>query len=122
MLTITDSFSLNAVSNNGEGFDANIRIRRLKENELQATVAQLIENHKEYKSILQTKKTADEFSKILGVTLSKFSSKLFVREDFMKINRTNILLYGETHKNPISKKTEYYWYLLSIPEPAGSNQ
>lgn len=56
MLTITDSFSFDAVSNKGEGFDAIFRARRIKNNELQSTVRQLVDNHKEYKSILQTKK------------------------------------------------------------------
>ena len=122
MLTITDSFSFDAVSNKGEGFDAIFRVRRIKINELQSTVKQLVDNHKEFKSILQTKKTSDEFSKILGINLTKFTSKLFTREDFMKINCTNILLYGEQIKDRVSKKVSYNWYLITIPSSADPNQ
>ena len=122
MLCITDTFSLNSVSNKGEGFDAIFRCRRIPTAEVAATVKALMANHKDVKSLLTTKKAADEFSKILGTPLTKFSSKLFTIEDFMKVNRTTILLYGEFHKNADGKGGEYCWYLLSIPENADKNQ
>lgn len=122
MLCITDTFSLNSVSNKGEGFDAIFRCRRIAATEVVGLVKSLMANHKETKSIISTKKAADEFSKILNTPLTKFSSKLFTIEDYMKINRTNILLYGEFHKNASGKGGEYYWYLLSIPENADKNQ
>lgn len=122
MITISDSFSFNAVSNKGPGFDAVFRVRRLKDDEVKDTVGKLMANHKEFKSIVSTKKAAEEFSKILGMTITKFSSKLFTPEDFMKVNRTNIMLYAEASKNPESKATIYTWYLISTPEDANPDQ
>ena len=116
MITITDSFSLNAVSNKGEGFDANFRVRRIKSSEIKETVAELVKTHNEIKSILQTKKVSEDFTKLLGIHVEKFTSRIFTREDFMKVNRTNSLLYGELVKDKENDKTEYYWYLISIPE------
>ena len=118
MLTISDRFSFNAVSNKGEGFDAQMRVRRLKQEELQATVKQLATNHQEVKSLLSTKKAAAMFSKLLGMEVGVFTSKLFTAEDFMKVNRTNILLLGEKTK----VEGEYLWYLISVPESADPNQ
>lgn len=122
MITISDSFSFNAVSNKGPGFDAVFRVRRLKDDEVKDTVRQLLANHADFKSIVSTKKAAEDFSKILGLNITKFSSKLFSREDFMKVNRTNILLFAEAVKDPTTKAVTYIWYLVSIPESADPNQ
>lgn len=118
MLTITDLFTFNAVSNKGEGFDAIFRVRRLKQDEVKTYVDRLTKNHDGYKSIVSTKTAAEEFTKILGVKVDKFKSAVFTPEDFLKVNRTNILLYGEKNKD----NGTYLWYLISIPESADPNQ
>lgn len=122
MLTISDSFSFNAVSNKGPGFDAVFRVRRLKDDEVKDTIQKLLEEQKEFKSIVSTKKAAEEFSKILGLNITKFSSKLFTPEDFMKVNPNNFMLFAETVKDPSTKAVSYIWYLVSIPETADPNQ
>ena len=122
MLTISDSFSFNAVSNKGPGFDAVFRVRRLKDDEVKDTIQKLLEEQKEFKSIVSTKKAAEEFSKILGLNITKFSSKLFTPEDFMKVNPNNFMLFAETVKDPSTKAVSYIWYLASIPESADPNQ
>lgn len=122
MLTISDSFSFNAVSNKGPGFDAVFRVRRLKDDEVKDTIQKLLEEQKEFKSIVSTKKAAEEFSKILGLNITKFSSKLFAPEDFMKVNPNNLMLFAETVKDPSTKAVSYIWYLVSIPETADPSQ
>ena len=122
MLTISDSFSFNAVSNKGPGFDAVFRVRRLKDDEVKDTIQKLLEEQKDFKSIVSTKKAAEEFSKILGLNITKFSSKLFTPEDFMKVNPNNFMLFAETVKDPSTKAVSYIWYLVSIPETADPNQ
>lgn len=122
MLTISDSFSFNAVSNKGPGFDAVFRVRRLKDDEVKDTIQKLLEEQKEFKSIVSTKKAAEEFSKILGLNITKFSSKLFTPEDFMKVNPNNFMLFAETVKDPSTKAVSYIWYLVSIPETADPSQ
>lgn len=122
MLTISDSFSFNAVSNKGPGFDAVFRVRRLKDDEVKDIIQKLLEEQKEFKSIVSTKKAAEEFSKILGLNITKFSSKLFTPEDFMKVNPNNFMLFAETVKDPSTKAVSYIWYLVSIPETADPDQ
>ncbi len=117
MLIITDSFSFNAVSNNNEGSDINVRVQHVAASDIKEIFGKLIEEHGDYKSILQTKKTSEDFSKILGIELQKFTSKFFTREDFLKISRTNSLLYGEVIKHH-DTKAEYRWFIISIPSTA----
>jgi len=122
MLTISDSFSFNAVSNKGPGFDAVFRVRRLKDDEVKDIIQKLLEEQKEFKSIVSTKKAAEEFSKILGLNITKFSSKLFTPEDFMKVNPNNLMLFAETVKDPSTKAVSYIWYMVSVPETADPDQ
>ncbi len=109
MLIFTDAFSFNAVCIGSNLKSIKMDVVSIKDSDLKDTLKMLMNSYGDIKSLLITKKAVEEFKKETGLDLTLFTSKLFSRNDFMKINKANAIIYREKDKenNTVS------WYLIT---------